>query len=129
MNKSEVDNLLKALDEKHRKDREAILRVQQLLAESASGVDLNGNGHAASEKRTKISAKPNFSKAVREAVDAIKGPFSTHVVRDHLKAALPDVEVEKKMASISSILIGLAGAGEIKLIEKGVGAKPSMYER
>jgi hypothetical protein len=126
MDQAEVDRLLKNLDDEHRKDREAILRVQRLLNERApSDVRV----------RTRVpviavdAAPENFSQVVREAVEKVSGRFTTHDIRDAVQQALPGFDVRKRMTSISSILLGLLEDEKIKLVQKGVGAKPSTYER
>jgi hypothetical protein len=131
MQKAEVDQLLKALDEKHREDRKAILRVQQLLEE-----EIRTRANLAVMREFEKLASPakstgpsNFSQVVRDAVESLSGQFSTHDVRDAVQKMLPDFPLQSKMASISSVLLGLLEDKKIKLIQKGIGAKPSVYER
>ncbi len=112
MYEREYLRLKKEIEDRCRKDLEALERVWQLSKRD--------------EPDNKIK-RGDLQNAIVRVVSELKQDFTAEQVLARLKTAAPEIGEKTKASTVSSALKRMHENGEIDAVIRGIGRKPSVY--
>jgi hypothetical protein len=119
MNEKQYLRLKRQIEAEYHKKLEALEMVYQMARPISS---LTGK-----QLGMRTSSKGALRNALRSAFTSMSGEFTPKVVLAKLRERDPAFAESVNKASLSSALARLAEGGEIELVEKGSGKRPSKY--
>jgi hypothetical protein len=127
LNRRDYDRLKKQIEDRYRRDIEALERVWEMANGGAGAQRESPEGRAAtSTQHTRVEG---LTDAIRKVLATITGTFT---IRD-IMARVIEIDqavgeaIQDKPASVSSALKRLESEGEISVVRKGSGKRPSEY--
>ena len=122
MHQREYLRLKKTIEDEYRQKLSALDMVWKMAAAPTK----NGEKGQQSEGAGRGS---ETKKAVLEIMPGLVGKFNQNDVLSRIKQANPETASVIKRASLSMALKKICETGDIRLVEKGSGKRPTIYER
>lgn len=132
LNLKQAEDLLKSREEAFRRDKEAIERVLKMLKEQESAGDSESDQKEDESNQVRRRRRPEvieIRKLSRDAVLSIgTGRLTIKDVMASIMAKYPEIDVISKRPQISQSLLTFVDKGLLKLVQRGVGKEPHVYE-
>jgi CRP-like cAMP-binding protein len=127
LNQRDYERLRKQIEDRYRRDIEALERVWEMAAAGSNGQKEPTNGRAPSG--TQNHRIEGLTDAIRKVLITIDGTFTLRDIMARLSAtdSIIGESIKDKPASVSSALKRLESEGEISVVRKGTGKRPSEY--
>ena len=111
---------LRAVEAEHKQNLEAYERLKRAMVENSNGSTQSAQVHGPRVR--------SLNDAVKAVIPYVQGKFDINVIIRLIHERHPEIKTPINPTSISGILRSLEKIEELKLVKRGAGKRPSIYQ-